>query len=205
MIRRNSRRVVVLAGSVLLTLAVSVPVATQGRFTGKVTDQWGNPLEDALISAQRVDGGDQQEARTDGDGEFQFLNLSGEYTIEFQALGYQGVRTTLTLRRASSNRPVEVDLEALPSGGRFRGDTEFEAEGGTPSLTFKEDGTFEFEDAGGEGLGTYGISELSAALVVREYDGDDGTYTIADPIIVTFPDDLFTSLVWDETTLTKTE
>ena len=187
MVQRNSRRVAVIAGCLLMTLAAGVPLAAQGRFAGKVTDQWGNPLEDALVSAQRDAGGDPLEVRTDADGEFQFLNLSGDYTFEFQALGYQGVRTTLTLRRGSSNRPVEVDLEVLPSGGRFRGDTEFEAEGGSPTLTFKEDGTFEFEDGDGEGMGTYGIAELSAVLVVREYEGDAGSYTIAEPVIVDLP------------------
>ena len=55
-------------------------------------------------------------------------------------------------------------------GGRLRGEQEFEGEGGSPKITFKEDGVFEFEDAEGEeGEGTYGVVELNALLVVRDY------------------------------------
>ena len=62
----------------------------------------------------------------------------------------------------------------------------------------------EFEDAEGEeGEGTYGVVELNALLVVRDYDGDDDKYSISDPVVVTFANDLFTSLTWEGATLRK--
>lgn len=193
---------------ILTTLAVLVvffaaDVAAQARFRGKVTDQWGNGLEGAQVVAERDGGGGSQEATTDDDGNFQLLLASGEYTFQFLADGYQGVGTSLTLSQQDSIRPVEVDLEALPSGGRFRGDTEFEAEGGVPRVKFDGDGLFEFEDAEGEGIGTYGIVESSAVMVVREYDGSGDQYSVNEPVVVTFTSDQFTSLIWGDATLVK--
>ena len=71
-------------------------------------------------------------------------------------------------------------------------------------MKFNEEGIFEFEDADGEeGMGTYGIVEQDALLVVREYDGDDDRYSIVEPVVVSFSSDQFTSFTWDGVELTK--
>ena len=84
------------------------------------------------------------------------------------------------LSRLSANRPVELELEAVPLGGVFRGGQEFEAEGGTPNIAFDGDGRFEFEDSEGEGEGTYGIVDQTAVMIVRDYDGPDDKYSISE-------------------------
>ena len=58
-------------------------------------------------------------------------------------------------------------------------------------------------DAEGEGQGTYGIVELTAVMVVRDYDGPDDKYSIAEPVVVTFPTDQYLSLTWGDATLPK--
>ena len=199
----DRRARLIVATLAVLVGFVTADVAAQVRFRGKVTDQWGNGLEGAQVVAEREGGGGRQESTTDDDGNFQVLLASGEYTFEFLADGYQGVGTSLTLSQQGSIRPVEVDLEALPSGGRFRGDTEFEAEEGMPRVTFDGDGLFEFEDTEGAGIGTYGIVELSAVMVVREYDGSDDKYSVNEPVVVTFASDQFLSLIWGDATLVK--
>ena len=72
-----------------------------------------------------------------------------------------------------------------------------------PRIKFDDDGTFDFEDAEGEGEGTYGIVELSAVMIVRDYDGPDDKYTVTQPVVVTFSSGQFDSLAWNGTTLTK--
>ena len=62
---------------------------------------------------------------------------------------------------------------------------------------------FEFEDANGGGEGTYGIVELSAVMVIRDYDGPGDTYSVNEPVVVMFADDQFTSLTWSDTSLVK--
>ena len=176
----------------------------QGRVQGEVTDKWGNGLAEVQIAVERTDGGGSYSAVTEDDGDYIILGLqSGNYEITFTLDGYQGVLVAENVRSSSGPR-LDVELEALPSGGRLRGEQEFEAEGGSPKIKFKEDGIFEFEDAEGEeGEGTYGVVELSALLVVRDYDGDDDKYSVSDPVVVTFANDLFTSLTWEGATLRK--
>ena len=176
----------------------------QGRVQGEVTDKWGNGLAEVQIAVERTDGGGSYSAVTEDDGDYIILGLqSGNYEITFTLDGYEGVLVAENVRSSSGPR-LDVELEALPSGGRLRGEQEFEAEGGSPKIKFKEDGIFEFEDTEGEeGEGTYGVVELSALLVVRDYDGDDDKYSVSDPVVVAFANDLFTSLTWEGATLRK--
>ena len=188
---------------VLLSVTAAYGLAQGGQFRGKVTDEWGNGLEGALVTAQSSAGGAPRETTTDENGEFLFIGMSGEWVFEFRTDGYQGARMETRLRGLNTNRPTEVSLQVFPSGERFRSDTEFEAEGGTPKIKFDEDGMFEFEDANGGGEGTYGIVELSAVMVIRDYDGPDDTYSVNEPVVVMFADDQFTSLTWSDTSLVK--
>lgn len=176
----------------------------QARLMGKVTDKWGNGLPGIQITAEREGGGGSQETVTEDDGEYSMIGLtSAIWQVTFSGAGYQGVRTNINVR-VSARDPFNMELEALPAGGRLRGDQEFEAEGGSPKIKFNENGEFEFEDADGEeGEGTYGIVEQNGMLTVRDYDGDDDKYSIAEPIVVNFTDSAFTSLTWDGVTLNK--
>ena len=184
--------------------------AQSGLTQGSVTDTWGNPLEGVEIEIQREDGGgEMRTAVTDEDGEFQLIGLDGAaYRFVYRLEGYQGAAQ---IREVSSrgfssrrrSRPSPVALE-LDGGGVFlQDDTEFEAEGGRPSLKLTPEGMFEFEDAEGEGEGNYSIQELNAILIVRDYDGPDDKYTITEPVVVTAPTNQFMSLVWGDMTLNK--
>jgi hypothetical protein len=192
---------------VILAIAGSVTTPhAQGRFTGKFTDKWENPVVGALVLVEPSEGttGGRQETTTDDDGAFAFVGLrSGQWEVEVHGDGYQPIRTAVNVRQLSDNRPLEVELDVLPSGGRFRGDTEFEADGGIPMIKFGADGGFEFEDAEGEGEGTYGISGVNAVLVVRDYDGPDDRFAVSQPVVVTAPSDQFLSVSWGESTLAK--
>ena len=196
----------------LAGLAVAIMVAlvasnasAQAVVRGQVTDEWDNPLEGVTIIAESTEGegGAPPTVTTDSDGRFQFLGLSStRHGFTFTLDGYQGILRSANVSQ-SNNPPITIELEVVPTGPRFRGDSEFQAEGGTPRIKFGEDGTFEFEDADGEGEGTYGIAELSAVMVVRSYQGPDEKYSVNEPVVVTFASDQFTSLTWGDATLTK--
>ena len=186
----------------LLSLAASA--GAQGRTRGEVTDEWGNGLEGVTVLAE-PDGaaGGSQETTTDDDGEFMFVGLpSGRWSFTATLNGYQGLRQIMNVRQLGTNS-VEFEMPVLPSGGRFRERTEFEAEGGTPKFRFEDDGTFEFEDADGEGEGTYGMVEQTAVLVIRDYDGPDDKFSVATPLVLAFGDAMFTSLTHDGVQLPK--
>ena len=132
----------------------------------------GQRTQQASVLAE-PDGasGGLQETTTDDNGEFLFVGLPrGRWSFTATMEGCQGLRQITNVSQVNSNRPMEFELPVLPSGGRFRERTEFEAEGGVPKFRFEDDGTFELEDADGEGEGTYGMVEESAVLVVRRDD-----------------------------------
>ena len=199
----QQRLVSLLAAFTIIALTASDAFA-QVVVRGTFTDEWENPIAGALVIIEPV--GDQQgirqETMTEENGSYQFVGLSpGDWELEVHADGYQAIRTAVNVRR-TDNRPIEIELTVTPSGGRLRG-LEFEAGGGTPKLKLNEDGTFEFEDAEGEGEGTYGIVDLSAILVVRDYDGPDDKFSVRQPVTITAPNDQFLSLTWGEATLRK--
>ena len=195
---------------VCAALVVSDASAQMVQATGTITDTWGNPLEGVQVDARQEDGGGSSFSTvTDEDGDYQLIGLeTTTYEFTYTLAGYQGVRQLRELRTQTApgrmrRRSAPIELEVLAVGQVLQEEFAFEAEGGTPSLTLKSDGMFEFEDAEGEGEGNYSIQDLSVILTVRDYDGPDDTYTITAPVVVSAPTNQFQSLVWGETTLTK--
>lgn len=188
----------------VLVLVTAAQSYAQGQIRGRVTDDWDNGLEGVLVLTERTSGVGEQETTTDEDGDFQFVGLTtGEWAFEFHLEGYQAVRQRAQIRMSDENRRIGMELSVVPTGALFGEEVEFGAEGGTPQIEFDKEGMFEFEDANGEGEGTYNLIGLNGILVVREYDGPDDTYSVNQPVVVTFSSDEYISLTWDETTLSK--
>ncbi len=206
-------RIRALAGALATVVCATLGVhqaSAQTRVSGKVIDTWGNSLEGVQVAAVRPDGGGSSFTEvTDADGEFMMIGLDGsEYEFTYTLSGYQGIRQLRQIRTQyapgrARRGPPPVELELLSSGSFLRDETQFEAEGGTHSLTLKPDGMFEFEDPEGEGEGNYAIQDATAILTVRDYDGPDDTFSITEPVVVTAPNDGFLSVMWGETKLTK--
>ena len=188
------------------TSAAHMALAQNAMAEGLLTDTWGNPLEGVEIEARRADGGGApRTAETDDDGEFRMMGMdSATYEFTYRIFGYVGARQIIDVspgRRRGRLTAIELELDG--SGLYLQEELSFEAEGGTPSVTLKSDGMFEFEDAEGEGEGNYSIEDLSAILTVRDYDGPDDKYSIAEPVVVTTTDTSFMSLAWGETSLAR--
>ncbi len=202
---RRCGAVVTVTVVVMGWLGADAASQTMARVRGEVTDEWGNGIEGVRVSG-RLGDSDPREVTTNDDGRFNLTNLpSGEWVIEFRLAGYQatGVAMQLEQRDSRGGRPFEVELVATPPGSRVRDDIEFETEDGSITLKLKGDGKFEFEDTEGEGEGTYGIVELEGHLTVRDYGGNDDKFSITEPVVVTFPNELYNSMTWGDTTLRK--
>ena len=209
----------VLLFTIGFVLNVAVSAGAQSLTRGQITDEWDNPLEGVTVLAERPGSALQQTTTTDENGQFQFVGLSfDDWSLQFTDAdssrwspdflrlaavdwsitatleGYEGIRQVVGIRLSGADRPVNFKLPVVATGDRFGEGTEFEAEVGTPRFRFEEDGTFEFEDAGGKGEGTYGIVALAAILIVRDYEGPDDTFNITTPVMVEFGDQLMTSL-----------
>ena len=195
----------VLAAAFGIVLGAAAFSEAQGTKRGQVTDEWDNPLEGVTVLADPAGAdGTQQTTTTDDGGNFSFIGLgTGDWQFTVLLNGYQGLAQVAAVRQLGRTRPLSFEMPATPPGGRFRERTEFRAEGGTPRFRFEEDERFEFEDEDGEGEGTYGIVGLSAVLTVREYDGPDDRFSLQTPVVVEFPNDLFTSATYNGVQLQK--
>ena len=199
--RQHLRACVVGSGVAALSLILVAPSLAQGRVRGEVTDEYDNPIPGATIAADA--SGVASTATTDDNGRFQFLGLSGEYMFTATAPGYVGVRTTATIRQLGDNRPINFELRVAASGQRFRSETTYVSDPPGTTISFDEDGSFEFEDAEGDGEGTYYMQGTNAELVVRRYDGPDDKFSIAEPITIQFADDQLTSFMMGDQKLVK--
>ena len=188
-----------LIGSTLgvLMLALAAPsFAQDARMTGTVFDEWENPIEGATVRAEGTEGGAPGSATTGANGEFLIEGLDSEsYNFTFRAAGYQGVRQSGTrVRTGAVNRPLTAELSVLQRGVSFEDETTFVSDPPGTTINFDDDGTFEIEDADGEGHGTYGIEQTTATLVVREHDADD-KFSISDPLIAEFSSEDLTNFM----------
>lgn len=199
------RTVAAVAAASGIGLGAAALSEAQGVKRGEVTDEWDNPLAGVTVIADPAGAdGTQQTTTTDDGGSFSFIGLgSGDWQFTVLLDGYQGLAQVANVRRLGQTRALRFEMPATPAGGRFRERTEFRAEGGTPRFRFEDDERFEFEDEDGEGEGTYGIVGLSAVLTVREYDGPDDKFSLQTPVVVEFPNDLFTSATYNGVQLSK--
>ncbi len=181
--RRPLLRIAAAAVTFGIVLGAAARSEAQGAKRGQVTDEWGNPLEGVTVLAESAGAdGAPQNTTTDDGGNFSFIGLgSGDWAFTVLLDGYQGLQQVANVRRTGQTRPLRFEMPVLASGGRFRERTEFRAEDGATRFRFEEDGTFEFEDADGEGEGTYGIVQRNALLVVREVTTDPTTGSVRGP------------------------
>ena len=181
--RRPLLRIAAAAVTFGIVLGAAARSEAQGAKRGQVTDEWGNPLEGVTVLAESAGAdGAPQNTTTDDGGNFSFIGLgSGDWACTVLLDGYQGLQQVANVRRTGQTRPLRFEMPVLASGGRFRERTEFRAEDGATRFRFEEDGTFEFEDADGEGEGTYGIVQRNALLVVREVTTDPTTGSVRGP------------------------
>lgn len=109
---------------ILQTLALSVALVAapaagsfaqrgEGRITGKVVDEQGQPVADVAIRAtmKDVEGQPPIQSKSNNKGEWTLAQLAaGEWTIEFTKDGFQTQRGTITLDESGNVPRVDVKL-----------------------------------------------------------------------------------------------
>jgi tetratricopeptide (TPR) repeat protein len=99
--------------SMATTVSLSAQIRGEGRITGKIVDEQGQPIADAAISATKKDPQGQApvQAKSNAKGEWTLNQLAaGEWTVEFSKEGFQSQRGTVTLDEASNSPRVDVKL-----------------------------------------------------------------------------------------------
>jgi len=106
----------------LLVLALLVPSAAighsqgEGRLTGKVVDEKGQPLADVAISATRTGEKQPMQAKSNDKGEWTLSRLAaGDWELEFTKEGYQPQRGTIKIGEEATLQKVDVTLATKPA------------------------------------------------------------------------------------------
>src|SRR5688572_9753174 len=95
------------------TVSLSAQVRGEGRITGKIVDEQGQPITDAAITATKKDAQGQPpvQAKSNNKGEWSLNQLAlGEWTIEFSKEGFQSQKGTVTLDESGNSPRVDVKL-----------------------------------------------------------------------------------------------
>lgn len=101
-----------LAVLVASTVSLSAQLRGEGRITGKVVDEQGQPVANVEITATKKDAQGQPplQAKTNDKGEFSLTQLAeGEWTVAFSKEGFQSQSGTVALEGGNSPR-IEVKL-----------------------------------------------------------------------------------------------
>ncbi|MBS1817145.1 MAG: tetratricopeptide repeat protein [Acidobacteria bacterium] len=100
-------------GALILGAGLAAPAHAQnGRVSGVVRDDAGQPLKGATIIAESPAIGQSFTSITDDKGRFNFLGLrSGDWRLIAQARGYSPEAGMLTVRSGGQNPPVAFNLK----------------------------------------------------------------------------------------------
>ena len=102
-IRIATRRtaIVLIAATVLASSAMAQPRGN-ARLTGKVVDEKGQPLENALVTAQMTGQSDMLSGKTDKKGEWRINGAAnGEWKVQVSREGLASVTETLEVKDSS--------------------------------------------------------------------------------------------------------
>ncbi len=104
-----------LAATLLLSLA---PAATaqdwrgQGHIAGKITDDSGQPLEGAIVKAQRAESKGGPQAKTGKNGEWAINGIAkGQWHLDFEKPGYEPSKIDIAANEVERNPPVMTVLK----------------------------------------------------------------------------------------------
>lgn len=112
-LRSRGLRFLVVSSTAVLALAVAIPPArAQGRVSGAVTDEYGDPVPGATVVAQNPSGApNTYTVVTDKKGRFGMLGLrGGTWTFTVSAPGFDPVSGSMPIRGIAMNTPVNVRL-----------------------------------------------------------------------------------------------
>ncbi len=103
--------------SILLFLSLQLPSQEglgQGRITGKVKDEAGNPIKNAKITAQSLKADVKMQATSDEKGEWAILGLgTGFWRVTAIAKGYGSSFVEVNVRQLRRNPPITFILKRI--------------------------------------------------------------------------------------------
>jgi predicted Zn-dependent protease len=99
----------------------------EGRISGKVVDEQGQPLPDVQVKGSKVGEVQPMTAKTNNKGEWALNGIApGQWNLEFTKEGYESAKTTITLE--DSGRSPSIDLKMAKAVPKVDPNAEIQAE-----------------------------------------------------------------------------
>jgi predicted Zn-dependent protease len=99
----------------------------EGRISGKVVDEQGQPLPDVQVKGSKVGEVQPMTAKTNNKGEWALNGIApGQWNLEFTKEGYESAKTTITLE--DSGQSPSIDLKMAKAVPKVDPNAEIQAE-----------------------------------------------------------------------------
>jgi predicted Zn-dependent protease len=98
----------------LASVSASAQVRGEGRISGKVVDEQGQPVADVQVRANKIGETQPLQSKTNNKGDWSINGMaSGQWSLEFVKEGFDTARTTFMLDETGRMPPINVKLAKL--------------------------------------------------------------------------------------------
>lgn len=128
--KKRQKGICLLCAVILMISGVPISVVSQenmgkGRITGTVVDESGNPLAEATIFVESLQGRTKLEGKSDKKGHFAVAGMgTGFWRITAFKTGYVSASLEMSLRQLAANPPVSFTLKKLTGVAALAADKE---------------------------------------------------------------------------------
>ena len=126
-IMRKLTAIAFIVASLCLASIASAQLRGEGRISGKVVDEQGQPLPDVQVKGTKVGESQPMTAKTNNKGDWALNGIApGQWNLEFTKEGFDSAKTTITLE--DSGRAPSIDLKMAKAVPKVDPNAEIQAE-----------------------------------------------------------------------------
>ena len=124
---RKLTSIAIIVASLCVASIAAAQIRGEGRISGKVVDEQGQPLADVQVKGNKVGELQPMMAKTNNKGEWALNGIApGQWNLEFSKEGFEGAKTTIELD--DSGRAPSIDLKMAKAVPKVDPNAEIQAE-----------------------------------------------------------------------------
>ena len=124
---RKLTSIAIIVASLCVASIAAAQIRGEGRISGKVVDEQGQPLADVQVKGNKVGELQPMMAKTNNKGEWALNGIApGQWNLEFSKEGFEGAKTTIELD--DSGRAPSIDLKMAKAVAKVDPNAEIQAE-----------------------------------------------------------------------------
>ena len=124
---RKLTSIAIIVASLCVASIAAAQIRGEGRISGKVVDEQGQPLADVQVKGNKVGELQPMTAKTNNKGEWALNGIApGQWNLEFSKEGFEGAKTTIELD--DTGRAPSIDLKMAKAVAKVDPNAEIQAE-----------------------------------------------------------------------------